>query len=222
MPYMTTRDLDAWASTLPEPALLRKRFTRAALEATREAGRTAGFVPTSHEMVCAEVMREAAKYQAQDMPFSLQFPANLRGRYRNLPDAYFGSAVVLCVTEPMPAGSVAKADVAVLAPMIRAAKERWTSSAEVDAVLGWEVARDVRPRHFPESDGAHMVLTNWTSFPFFAVTLTLGTPVHVAPAYTMWVPNLGHILATAPSTDRAADVIFCLPEPVQANSETAP
>ncbi|KNC54857.1 uncharacterized protein AMSG_01711 [Thecamonas trahens ATCC 50062] len=211
-PYATTAALEAMASTVRAPELLRKRYTRAQIDTAKSAQAEGDFVPTANEVVCADVLKTAAGRLDGDTKLDLQFPANLRGRYHSLPAGYFGNAVLPCVTQAWQAAALIAADDVTLGRAVRAAKETFTRVAAVDAVLAWEASRVTKPRHYIEAAGEHVIVTNWSTFPFYSVTLGLDMPAYVMPVTTMWFPLLGFVMPSPPSLPRGLDLIMALPQ----------
>ncbi|KNC54855.1 uncharacterized protein AMSG_01709 [Thecamonas trahens ATCC 50062] len=209
--YLPQAELNALAQTTPAPELLRKRYTRAQIDAAKSAQAEGDFVPTANEVVCTDVLKTVAARLDADAEFALQFPANLRGRYHSLPADYFGAAVLMCITKGWRAGEIVDMPAVDVARAMRAAKAAHTSEAHIQTVLDWEASRPSKPRVFVEADGHHLALTNWTSFEFYDITLGLGQPSLVIVGYAMWIPFLGYLLPCEPSAGRAIDVIVSLP-----------
>lgn len=172
------------------------------------------YTPTSNDVLVAHAMSVVASQLAPDTPMGGLFPANLRmGRYPSLTDEYFGNAVITCVTPLWTAGAVASMPLAELAHAMHTAKCEWATTARVDEMLRWEAARPSKPRACYSLPWAPLGITNWTSFPFFGVSLGIGVPTVVTPAYPGWIDLLGFILPTEPAADGAVDLVYTLPPP---------
>lgn len=193
---------------------VRRRFTRAEVEAMKHEVESEDYAPTSNDVLVAYTMSVVAGQLAPDTPLGGLFPANLRtGRYPGLTDEYFGNAVITCVTPLWTAGAMASMPLAELAHAVHRAKWEWTATARVDEMLLWEAARPSKSRACYSLPWAALGITNWTSFPFFDVALGIGVPTAVTPAYPGWIDLLGFILPTEPAADGAVDVVYTLPPP---------
>ena len=196
----------------PSPPIVpvRRRVTRAEIDALKVELGTEEYVPSSNDILCALALSDVARAVPAAVEMGLYFPVNLRGRYPGVDQDYFGNAVLPSATEPLPARTLASLSLGEIARSVAMAKEEGVAChpEKVDQVLAWEAARPEKHYALYSCPWLTLAITNWAWFPFFSLTLGIGSPVCITPAHPFWVSGLGYILPCEPGSDAAFDLIY--------------